>query len=209
MLKSLYYPIAIAILQVLFFSEPLRGQGASESAWELVKEQGLTKVYTRSREDIKIKEVRISTIIKTSMEKFLKVLNDVPNYSDWVFRCEKAKRLLTISDHEFYYYTTSNLPFPISDRDMVIHSRQWTDPLTKTVYSESVADPNYIPHKDDYVRVPFLKSAWVIHPMEDGTLKVNYSISTDPGGSLPAWLVNMAITQGPIKTMEQLAALVE
>ncbi len=209
MLKSLSYSIAIAILQVLFFSEPLRGQGSVENSWKLVKQEGNTKVYTRSREDIKIKEVRITTNMKTSMNKFLKVLNDVPGYANWVFKCQNAKRILTVSEHEFYYYTSSNLPFPLSDRDMVIHSRQWTDPLTQTVYAESVADPHYLPEKEDYVRVPYLKSAWVIQPLKDGTLKINYSISTDPGGSLPSWLVNMAITQGPVKTMELLAELVE
>ncbi|GJM36129.1 MAG: hypothetical protein DHS20C18_51300 [Saprospiraceae bacterium] len=207
MIKTVFYPITIALLQFLLSSEQLSGQG--DHSWKLVKEEGKTKVYTRAKEDVKIKEVKITTTIKASMDRFLSVLDDVPDYINWVFRCKSAKRLLTISENEFYYYTSTKLPFPLSDRDIVIHTRQWKDPLTKTVYSESVADPDYIPEKENHVRIPFLKTSWEIRPESDGTLKISYLICTDPGGSLPAWLVNLAITQGPIKTMDGLARLVE
>jgi hypothetical protein len=35
-------------------------------------------------------------------------------------------------------------------------------------------------------------------------IKVEYTLHTDPAGSLPAWMVNMFATEGPMKVFENL-----
>ena len=38
---------------------------------------------------------------------------------------------------------------------------------------------------------------------------MEYYMKVNPGGLLPAWLVNLAVTKGPMDTMESLFELVE
>lgn len=185
----------------------LTAQSTQDGDWSLVKENGKTRVYTRSNKDSKIKEVRIRTQMNVDFEHFIKVLSDVSNYNEWVYKGRNAKLLDQINDNEMYYFIESDFPFPLSDRDMVIHSRQWRDPVSKTYHSKSVAVPQYLPKDRNMVRLPMLEAYWKISPRPNGGIEIDYKALADPGGNLPAWLINMAITQGPIKTMEQLEAL--
>jgi hypothetical protein len=42
------------------------------------------------------------------------------------------------------------------------------------------------------------KGKWVITPIGNGQVNVEYNIHLDPGGTLPSWLINMFATQGPM-----------
>ncbi|GAA4310475.1 hypothetical protein GCM10023149_05170 [Mucilaginibacter gynuensis] len=44
----------------------------------------------------------------------------------------------------------------------------------------------------------------MITPLKNGQIKVEYSLHVDPGGALPAWLVNMFATDGPMKIFRNL-----
>lgn len=198
----------ITFLVLFIFSlMAINAQSTQDGAWSLVKENGKTRVYTRSNKDSKIKEVRIRTQMNVDFEHFIKVLSDVPKYNKWVYKGRNAKLLDQINDNEMYYFMESDFPFPLSDRDMVIHSRQWRDPVSKTYNSKSVAVPHYLPKDKKMVRLPMLEAYWKISPRPNGGIEIDYQALADPGGNLPAWLINLAITQGPIKTMEQLEAL--
>jgi len=45
---------------------------------------------------------------------------------------------------------------------------------------------------------------WLIDPAPGNTLKIDYTLQLDPGGSIPAWLVNMFIANGPVETFRRL-----
>jgi ribosome-associated toxin RatA of RatAB toxin-antitoxin module len=48
------------------------------------------------------------------------------------------------------------------------------------------------PPQDGYVRVTAIYGSWTLVPTRDGGTRVTYVVSSDPGGALPAWLVNRA-----------------
>lgn len=192
---------------ILTFS--LQAQPDKERDWRLVKEEGNTKVFTRSNENSKIKEVRIKTQMNVDFDHLLNLLTEVESYDKWVFKSRNPKVLEEIGENEMYYFVESDFPFPLSDRDMVIHSRQWLDPVSRVYTSKSVGVPDYIPRKKKMVRMPMLESHWKVWPLADGGVEIDYRAVADPGGKLPAWLINMAITQGPTKTMRKLEKLAQ
>ena len=171
--------------------------------WNLIKQKDNIDVYTRYHNDSEYKEIRIVTTFDVEIEKFMAVLNNAESYKEWVYKCSEGRMLERINEKEFIYYTVSDLPFPASDRDLVIHSKQWSD-QEGNIHSKSVGIENYLDVSPDYVRIPFFESTWDIYPMEDGKIKIDYKAISHPGGFIPTWLVNMAITTGPIKTMEGL-----
>jgi hypothetical protein len=176
----------------------------SPTDWKLVTSEDGIKVYTRVSEKSNIKEVRITATFDIALEAFIEALNDVPAYSKWVYKCRAPKLISTVSESEFFYYLQSDLPFPLSDRDLVVHANQRRDKIKKTFNTHSVSAPKKVEKASGMVRVEFYESSWSIQQKDNGTIDIDYKVLTDPAGSLPTWLVNLTITQGPLHSFKNL-----
>lgn len=181
---------------------------AQSDDWKLVREDEGINVFSRIGENSSIKEIRITCSVRSSMEHMESFLSEVPKYADWVYKCDTSVLLSRISSKEIIYYITLNFPFPMTDRDLVIHSAHSIDSLG--VYrSHSAASTEYSSESSDFIRISQFESTWEISPQSDGTLYIDYFAHSDPGGDLPAWLINMAIDQGPYHTMKQFVEQLE
>lgn len=180
----------------------------TEGAWQKVKEKDNIEIFTRHTPLSSIKEVRIKTTFQVGLDHFVHALNQVSAYPEWVYKCTAAHRVKTLNKNEFVYYVVSDLPFPLKDRDVFIHSRQWFEAKTQTYRAESVAtsELSQANDNDKLVRIPKLHSSWTITVLAENKIAIDYSLLTEPGGSMPKWLVNMAVTMGPIRTMKGLQA---
>jgi hypothetical protein len=172
--------------------------------WSLKKEKGNIKVYTRTGNSSSIKELKIVMRINGSLASLVAALDDVEEHPAWVYKCSNAKRLDIASTDGYYYYVAVDFPFPAVDRDVVIFTSMEYDEKSNTVITHSVATPDEFPLQDGYIRVRHFNSKYEISARVDGMLDVVYEMFTDPGGHIPAWMVNMAIAKGPIKTMQNL-----
>lgn len=61
--------------------------------------------------------------------------------------------------------------------------------------------PNYIPPLKDIVRIKRLEAQWKFVPKPGGIVEINFTLLIDLGGDLPAWLVNLAVADGPFETV--------
>ncbi len=172
-------------------------------AWRLTtKDEGI-EVYTRKTKNSAFKEIRIKLVIEAPMDEFLHTLNDADHYGDWVFKCSKSYLVESLDEHSYIYYVKTDMPFPIRDRDLVVHAEQWEGP-NGVIYSKSTAMPQRIPEEDGAIRIQKFDAHWEITPLEDDKIKIDYRSKTDPGGMLPAWVVNLGITKGPLESMKRL-----
>jgi hypothetical protein len=48
------------------------------------------------------------------------------------------------------------------------------------------------------------KANWVVTPIGDNKLAIEYVAMADPGGSIPAWITNSFSTKGPFETFRKL-----
>jgi hypothetical protein len=64
--------------------------------------------------------------------------------------------------------------------------------------------PDMVPVKDGIVRIEHSVGKWIITPTNNGQVKIEYTLHLDAGGSVPAWLLNMFITQGPTESFKKL-----
>ena len=172
--------------------------------WELTTEKEGIQVFTRFSETSNFKEVRIKLTIANDMNKLIAFLNDVPKYKSWVYKCIAAEELGREDAQNYTYYVETDMPFPLQNRDLVVKSKSWKDPVTGIVMSKSVAAQDVMPKKNGIVRIPAYESSWRIEPLGPNKTFIDYKVKTDPGGSLPAWIVNMGVTIGPVKTMQAL-----
>ena len=179
-------------------------QSQDASGWELKKEQDGVRIYTRKSAESSIKEVRLELVLEASLDNVVAVLRDPDNYASWVYNCEEARLVELKSPKTCYYYSRINFPWPLQDRDVVAHSVLTQDPATGKVMIRSVAKPDRMPEIPQAIRIARMESCWTITPLGDGRIKLENHLWSDPGGSLPAWLVNLAIDKGPTETIARL-----
>lgn len=177
--------------------------------WKLAKDEDGIKVYTRHIEGYAIDELKTELTVKAPMNAVVAVITDADRYRDWIFACKQSRIIKRVSETEQYQYQVNDLPYPFSDRDVCIHFRIWQDPVLKKVYTSSVAVPDYLPRKDDLVRIPVFIGGYELEPLPGGEVKITYTLKLDPGGSIPDWMANLFIVKGPFESTAILRKMVE
>jgi len=175
-----------------------------QTDWKLSTDKEGIKVYTSIVPDSKIKAVKVECDLNATPSQLVAVVMDINTAPDWVYHVKSAKMVKQVSPSELYYYSEVSLPWPAANRDFVAHLTVSKDPATKIITIDGPAVPGYVPVKKGIVRIANSSGKWVITPIGANQVHVQYSIHVDPGGSLPAWLVNIFATDAPLKIFENL-----
>ena len=170
--------------------------------WVLRKNENGITVYTRYAEGSNLKEVKVVNVVNSSLTGLVALLLDVKNYPNWIYACSEASTLSTISEQEQFQHQVTDVPWPVSDRDVVSHFKISQDKGTKIITVINAGEPDRIPDKDGIVRVQHFQSTYRFTPLPDGKVKVEFELYVDPGGNIPAWLINANIVAAPFKTTE-------
>ena len=200
--------IAVAILITLFFLTEERTPPDGD-AWVLKKNKNDIKVFTRQAEGSNMKEFKIIATVVVPISHLVAVLKDVESYPQWMLDVKTTKILKQVSSNEKYYYIEIDAPWPISNRDNIIHFQLQDNPSTKVVTINVAGKPDYLPKKPDVVRIPHSGGTWELRPKENGETEVLSIYSTDPGGSLPAWIINIFVVDRCYKSLINLKEFVE
>jgi START domain len=197
-----YFKLSAILLWIgLFCYLPLDAQ-KKNGGWELKSDKDGMKVYYKKNDGIY--ELKLTTSIKTSLTGIAQLFNEVENYSRWGYKVSESKLLHKVSDTEMYYYVKLDFPWPMDDRDLIMHTNLEQDPKTHVLTSKSKAAPDYIPENKGVVRIKEADTKWTLHPGSGGWLYIEYELFSDPGGSIPDWAVNLAIDIGPMETIKSL-----
>jgi len=189
------------LLLVILLSNSICFAQHKATDWELKKDESDIQIYTRHTNNSAFKELKSTIKMKTSLSSIIALLTDWEAYTQWVYKCGESVTLKKINDSTFIHYQTVVAPWPASDRDFAVTIKQTQDPKTKTITIESICNATYIPEKNGFVRITFFNAKWTLIPLKDGLVEIDYQLVVDPGGSIPAWLVNLAIVAGPFETM--------
>lgn len=141
--------------------------------------------------------------------KLINILNNIPHHTDWVYNNKIAYTIKNITPYDYYYYAETSMPWPISNRDAVMHIQIKMDSLKRFLMVNGSGEPNYIPQKRGIVRVPRSVVNWYVTISTSNTITIRYIFDADPGGSLPAWLVNLFIDKAPYEGFKKLAAILK
>lgn len=176
----------------------------AEEPWSLSTNKEGIKVYTRHVPDSKIKAIKVECTLNATPAQLVAVLLDIKGSLDWVYHTKSVSLIKQVSPTELYYYSEVNIPWPVHNRDFIAHIKVTQDPATKVITVDAPCLPDMVPVKDGIVRIEHSVGKWIITPVDSGQVKVEYTLHLDPGGSVPAWLLNMFITQGPTESFKKL-----
>jgi hypothetical protein len=167
--------------------------------WTLKHEKDNVKVYFRQTSDVY--EVKLTTSFNTNMASLTSLLLDADQYEVWGYKVSHVRMLKQLSPTDFYYYLRLDFPWPLSDRDLVLHTTVVEDPETHFIFVRSESAPDMVPVTNNIIRIRQAYTKWTLSPGHDGWVNTSYELYSNPGGSLPDWLVNLAIDVGPRETM--------
>jgi hypothetical protein len=201
------YKNLIRIFFLLLFST-LASESHSQYKWKFVREKDSIKVY-ESETATKYKAIKVECVLQGTYDKLIAILNDVSLHKRWVYNNKLSYILKRNSIHDFYYYTETIFPWPMSNRDAVIHLTMKRDSLDRFLQITAVGKPNNIPEKKDIVRVPRTSVTWWVTRPTVTTIKIVYTFDADPGGSVPSWLVNSFADKGPLESFKKLSGLLK
>lgn len=170
--------------------------GADEPKWEQAgKRDGIT-VYSRAKDGSDVLEMKAIGMIDGSPQEVFDVLWGWADYPKVMPYTEESKVIKTENDGKVtVFYSVVNAPL-VAKRDYLIrvtNSSDWKDGkgFMKSEWT-AIVDPK-IPERDGYVRTKVNDGWWLLEPREDGKKTfATYWVYTDPGGSIPKFIVNKA-----------------
>lgn len=180
--------------------------GASHSAaesshaadqWKLASEGGGVTIYSRPHPGSPLKEFKAVGLIDAPALVVWNVTSDHDAYTrfmPYTVECRVLKR----ENRSFYLYQRIS-PRIVRDRDYTLHVFEQTWRLNgEMAYSThwTVANEAGPPPKTGVLRVERCDGSWIIEPESPGKTRATYTIYSDTGGSLPAWVANAASSIG-------------
>lgn len=212
MLKKIicdYINICLVCLFLFFHSFHSQTIFAQTDDWEMTVNDNGILVYTRLPDDSDFKELKIEFKVNSRLSEIVSVLANVKHYPKWIYTCDSAFLIEKTGFAEINYYIHLDLPWPISDRDMVQHSKLEQDEESLEVKIRSNAIPGILPEQENVIRISQNSILWRLVPLSPNETMIYYHIKNNPGGFLPAWMVNLAIDSGPRQTIKGLIEMLK
>jgi len=178
-------------------------------AWELEHNQDGIKIYTQEISGSSFKAFRGEAFVKSTLRNLVAHHTDIEQMKNWLQDCEESELIQKVSESDFYIYQRTTAPWPVSDRDYVLHSKIQQNPDTFAVTMTFEASTQFSKSDEDCVPVTKLSGYWRFTPKQDGTIYVEYETHADPSGDLPSWLANSFVVDQPLGSLANLRKRVE
>lgn len=192
---------------ILFFLLIIANASYSQTDWQLIKDQNGIKVYTANEGSSKFKSIKVEAVLTGTLQKLVNILRDVKNNKEWVYSTKQSYPIKQISSNEVLYYSETELPWPLSNRDIPVRMRLNLNTANNTLHVLASGEPNSFPLQKGKVRLQFFNSTWDVKYDGKNKISISYYLKMDPSGNVPVQVTNLFITKGPYETFENLSKL--
>ncbi len=206
-MKFLKFSLLVSLLAVTVSTyNPL----TAEEGWHLAYETNGINVYRRVTGHSRFLEFKAEGSLRGAMSEYVSVIFDTDKHPDWAPRCLEARNIEKINDQEFIIYAAFAGVWPTADRDYAAKMSIISKPATSTVHIEveRVEPPDTLPVATERVHIPHLKSCWIFEQISQDFTHVELCAHVDPGGWVPAWLVNLGYRKVPYQFLKNLESQV-
>jgi hypothetical protein len=182
---------------------------SAQTEWSLTRNENGIKVYTAKGENSKFKRIKVEAIIPGTIEKLRSVLLDVNNNKKWVYHTRQSHLVEQVNPNEVVYYAETFLPWPFSNRDVVIRMSLHVDSINHTLLVTAVGVPEAVPVNKGLVRIQDFNARWEVRSESSHQIGITYYLQLNPAGSISPSISNMFVTKGPFETFNNLAGILK
>lgn len=193
-----------SLLLAAFFVLALTTQCGAQEDWKLQTEQNGIKVYLRQQEESAFNALRATFEAEATLSQYAALVLNVEEYKYWNYAATNPYVVKKINESELIYYTEAKAPWPVVDRYVVVHLKVMQDPMSKIMKITINNVPDQIPEQAGFVRIKKYNAVIQVAPITETRVRVDYRLSVDPGGSIPAWVINMVSKKMPVNTFTNL-----
>lgn len=149
--------------------------------------------------DSAVKAVRIEAVIEAPVSAVMAVFADVQQYPQWVHNCSRAELVSTKGFYDFTAYQISDMPWPVTDRDMVLKFRT-EETATGGFHVELINQSSALPSTDN-IRVSAAQGFYHFEPLSASSTLLKSEQHFDPSGNIPVWLMNQLLKDIPVRSV--------
>jgi hypothetical protein len=180
---------------------------AVADTWKQVtKKEGIT-VWQKTLPNNPFVAFRGELLMNASIKKVLAVLNDQDHKTAWMHQCTANYVVEHVKMGHLIIYNRTGSTFPfVADRDVVAETKLVVDQdnATINISAKNISHPKQA-LVDGVVRMQHMDLHWTLKFINKRQTMVTYQVLTDPGGWLPAWVVNLVAKGIPYWTLKGLA----
>jgi ribosome-associated toxin RatA of RatAB toxin-antitoxin module len=179
----------------------------NENDWKKSLDKDDIVIYTRSVESSPFHEFLAETEMAGTIDKFREIITDFERYPEWLPDCKSAEIIENPNANDFTYHMKLKVPFPFANRDIV--QQIVLSELENALLVEIISQPKKIKKQEDFVRMETAGGRWVIDQITKDKVAIKFQYLADPGGGVPAWMVNTFMVKNPHKTLQNLREMMQ
>jgi len=173
---------------------------AADSEWAQLGERDGIVIERRSVDHSSIRELRLTGRSPVPPSALMATIWKHDEYAQFLPYLKRLDVLRDEGDAKLIYEQI-RVPL-VKDRDLTVRVTRTFSHHTGTYEVASLAVPNEgPPESHDYVRVRTSLARWWLAPAADGGTAVTYTIRTDAGGRLPAWIFDRIQKDAAVKIL--------
>jgi hypothetical protein len=197
--------VFITFLCIFLFSSQLN---AEESPWLLRESKAGIPIYTRKVEGSEILEYKANVVVNAPMSKVIALFEDEKQIRRWYYQCVRSELVENEGPKQEIIYLILHMPWPVASRDFVFRRTRSEDAAQGTITYSLTALPDRLPLVKGMVRVDSIKSTWIFKSLSQGQTELFFQQHTDPGGSMPASIINQIAVQTPFYSLKNFRKLI-
>jgi hypothetical protein len=182
---------SVALVACLAFS--LVALADEAPGWSFVSDSDGVKVSKRTEPGSDVATFRGQAKLRGHVLHLLSVLTDDARSPEWQDTVTEGRQLRVIDGlREQIVYSRTNQPWPIRDRELVMHRTIKVVEPGVAYRVRLVCAPEAVPAHDGVVRVSDCDSSFLLKQLDANTTYIEAVVRVDPGGATPGWITNMA-----------------
>lgn len=200
-MKYIPFPGLVGLIACVFFFHHI---SFAQDSWTVQKEKDGIKISSRHSNSSSFNDIRVELDLPGSIDQLAEILMDIKGYKKWSYATKVSNLVKILGPGKFIYYTEIEVPWPATNRFFYATFELKKDPATQSMQVLANNLPDYGPEPKDLTKVTSSKGTWKITTLSKKTIHVDYTLELNPGGSLPAWVLNLFSTKGPMESFQNL-----
>lgn len=191
-------PIALLLLLPV----PAAWSGPREADWRPLDSGGEVQLWVMPVPSSRYPWFRARRRLRSSLRALVDLLANAQARPRWFYACQAA-RSVEMRAREGWTYTQIDAPWPVRDRDNVLH---WKLEQTSegVVRIELSSDPERLPRVPGLLRLRAMQGSWRLVPLGRGEIEVTLDLRMTPDTPLPGTFVLPFLRAIPFESLRAL-----